>query len=100
MDTPSRRTLLRVPIAAVGASFLASCGSGSETRSGPHRADTGPLGAGTEGNFVPAGPKGYVNPSDPEVLATERKRGAGRVHTHRFTAAEAELDLGGRSVRT
>ncbi|MEU3532083.1 multicopper oxidase family protein [Streptomyces murinus] len=102
MDTPSRRTLLRVPIAAVGAGFLAACGSGSEseTRSGPHHPDTGPLGAGIEGNFVPAGPKGYVNPSDPEVLAAERKRGAGRVRTYQFTAAETKLDLGGRSVRT
>lgn len=50
--------------------------------------------------FVPAGPRGYVNPSDPEVLAAERRRGSGRERTFSFTAAEAKLDLGGRSVRT
>jgi FtsP/CotA-like multicopper oxidase with cupredoxin domain len=53
-----------------------------------------------EGNFAPPGPRGFINPSDPEVLAAERKRGAGRVHTLRFTAAESKLDLGGRAVRT
>ncbi|MES4890563.1 multicopper oxidase family protein [Streptomyces sp. NPDC096012] len=95
MRKPSRRTLLRTPIAAVGAGFLAACtSSGSEpTSSGPQRASGG-------GTFVPAGPKGYVNPSDPEVLAAERRRGSGRVRTFGFTAAEAKLDLGGRSVRT
>ncbi|MGW4561700.1 multicopper oxidase family protein [Streptomyces sp. NPDC004561] len=93
MDTPSRRTLLRASIAATGAGLLGACSFGSEPHSGPH-------GAGTEGVFVPAGPRGYVNPSDPEVLAAERKRGAGRVRSHRFTAAEARLDLGGRAVRT
>ncbi|MEU3830811.1 multicopper oxidase domain-containing protein [Streptomyces sp. SID486] len=94
MYKPSRRTLLRTPIAAAGAGFLASCtSSDSEPSSGPQRAGDGE-------KFVPAGPKGYVNPSDPEVLAAERKRGAGRVRTFRFTAEEAKLDLGGRSVRT
>lgn len=94
MFTPSRRTLLRTPIAAAGAGLLAACtGSGPEWGSGPQHP-----GAGEK--FVPPGPRGYVNPSDPEVLAAERKRGAGRVRTFRFTAAEAKLDLGGRSVRT
>ncbi|MEU6667773.1 multicopper oxidase family protein [Streptomyces sp. NPDC046727] len=94
MYKPSRRTLLRAPIAAAGAGFLAACtSSDSEPSSGPQRASGGE-------KFVPAGPRGYVNPSDPEVLAAERKRGAGRVRAFTFTAAEAELDLGGRSVRT
>ncbi|MEV6839106.1 multicopper oxidase family protein [Streptomyces sp. NPDC051133] len=94
MFKPSRRTLLRTPIAAAGAGLLASCtGSGSEPDSGPQRVRD-------QGKFVPAGPRGYVNPSDPEVLAAERKRQSGRVRTFRLTAEEAKLDLGGRSVRT
>ncbi|MEU0004927.1 multicopper oxidase family protein [Streptomyces sp. NPDC006314] len=94
MFKPSRRTLLRTPIAAAGAGLLAACtGSDSEPRPGPQRAITG-------GKFVPAGPRGYVNPSDPEVLAAERKRGSGPVRTYRITAAETTLDLGGRSVRS
>ncbi|MET8770444.1 multicopper oxidase family protein [Streptomyces sp. NPDC004658] len=94
MSKPSRRTLLRTPIAVAGAGFLAACtSSGSEPSSGPQRSNGGE-------KFVPAGPRGYVNPSDPEVLAAERKRGSGRERTFSFTAAEAKLDLGGRSVRT
>ncbi|MFF8882312.1 multicopper oxidase family protein [Streptomyces flaveolus] len=94
MFNPSRRVLLRAPFAAAGAGLLAACtgsDSGSGPGSGPQRAVGGPA-------FVPAGPPGYVNPSDPEVLAAERKRGAGPVRTFRFTAAETTLDLGGRSV--
>ncbi|MEU9592265.1 multicopper oxidase family protein [Streptomyces sp. NPDC048193] len=92
MFTPSRRTLLRAPFAAAGAGVLAACtGSGS----GP---SPGPRGAAVGTAFVPAGPPGYVNPSDPEVLAAERRRGAGPVRTYRLTAAETTLDLGGRSV--
>ncbi|MEU2334150.1 multicopper oxidase family protein [Streptomyces sp. NPDC006654] len=94
MQKPSRRTLLRAPFAAAGAGLLASCsGSGSEPRSGPRHP------AGTAA-FVPQGPKGYVNPSDPEVLAAERKRGSGPVRMVRLTAAESTLDLGGRSVHS
>ncbi|MFI9806895.1 multicopper oxidase family protein [Streptomyces sp. NPDC052301] len=94
MFKPSRRTLLRTPIAAVGAGLLASCtGFGSEPDSGPQHVRD-------EGKFVPDGPRGYVNPSDPEVLAAERKRGSGAVRRYRFTAAESTLDLGGRSVRS
>lgn len=93
MYKPSRRTLLRTPVAA-GAGLLAACtGSDSEPSSGPQRASR-------EGRFVPEGPRGYVNPSDPEVLAAERKRGSGPVRTYRITAAETTLDLGGRSVRS
>ncbi len=94
MQKPSRRTLLRAPFAAVGAGLLASCSdSGPDPRSGPQHT------AGT-GAFVPQGPKGYVNPSDPEVLAAERKRGSGPVRMVKLTAAESTLDLGGRSVRS
>ncbi|MFF9088774.1 multicopper oxidase family protein [Streptomyces sp. NPDC014991] len=96
MFTPSRRTLLRAPVAGAGAGLLAACtssGSGSGPRPGAER-------SGVQGDFVPAGPRGYVNPSDPEVRAAERKRGSGPVRTHRFTAAESTLDLGGRAVRS
>ncbi|WP_046726656.1 multicopper oxidase family protein [Streptomyces humi] len=94
MQKPSRRTLLRAPFAAAGAGLLAACSdSGSEPRSGPQHT------AGTAA-FVPQGPKGYVNPSDPEVLATERRRGSGPVRMVTLTAAESMLDLGGRSVHS
>ncbi|MFK0283548.1 multicopper oxidase family protein [Streptomyces sp. NPDC090499] len=94
MQKPSRRTLLRAPFAAAGAGLLAACtDSGSEARSGPQHT------AGTSA-FVPQGPKGFVNPSDPEVLATERKRGSGPVRMIRFTAARSMLDLGGRTVHS
>ncbi|MGX1129358.1 FtsP/CotA-like multicopper oxidase with cupredoxin domain [Streptomyces glaucescens] len=95
MHTPSRRTLLRAPIAGAGAGLLAACtDSGSEPRSGPEHT------AGLQGDFVPPGPSGYINPSDPEVEAAERERGSGPVRTLRLTAAESLLDLGGRTVRT
>ncbi|MEU9380203.1 multicopper oxidase family protein [Streptomyces sp. NPDC048279] len=94
MQKPSRRTLLRAPFAAAGAGLLASCSdSDSPSRSGPQQT------AGTTA-FVPQGPKGFVNPSGPEVLATERKRGSGPVRMVTFTAAESMLDLGGRSVHS
>ncbi|MFJ9817574.1 multicopper oxidase family protein [Streptomyces sp. NPDC101151] len=95
MHTPSRRTLLRAPFAAAGAGFLAACtDSGSPARPGPHGA------AAAQGDFVPPGPKGYVDPSGPEVRAAERKRGSGPVRMLKLTATETTLDLGGRSVRT
>ncbi|MEU0970622.1 multicopper oxidase family protein [Streptomyces sp. NPDC005917] len=94
MQKPSRRTLLRAPFAAAGAGLLAACSdSGPQSRSGPQHT------AGTAA-FVPQGPKGFVNPSDPEVLAAERKRGSGPVRMVTFTAAESMLDLGGRSVHS
>lgn len=106
MQKASRRTVLRAPFAAAGAGLLGACsgsgagtgsrsgtGTGSEPRSGSGR-------SGIEKEFVPQGPAGYVNPSDPEVRAAERKRGPGPLRTVRFTAAESMLDLGGRSVRT
>ncbi|MEU2622738.1 multicopper oxidase family protein [Streptomyces sp. NPDC007157] len=94
MQKPSRRTLLSAPFAAAGAGLLAACSdSDSPSRSGPqHTVRTAA--------FVPQGPKGFVNPSDPEVLATERKRGSGPVRMVTFTAAESMLDLGGRSVHS
>ncbi|MFE9498163.1 multicopper oxidase family protein [Streptomyces collinus] len=95
MHTPSRRTLLRAPLAAAGAGFLAACtDSGPRTRSGPEGS------AAVEGDFVPSGPKGYVDPSGPEVRAAERKRGSGPVRMLRLTAAETTLDLGGRHVHS
>ncbi|MFF8478540.1 multicopper oxidase family protein [Streptomyces sp. NPDC015414] len=95
MHTPSRRTLLQAPFAAAGAGLLAACtDSGSHPRSGPAAA------ASVQGDFVPPGPKGYVEPSGPEVRAAERRRGSGPVRMLRFTAAETTLDLGGRQVRT
>ncbi|MET8696446.1 multicopper oxidase family protein [Streptomyces bauhiniae] len=95
MHTPSRRTLLRVPLAAAGAGLLAACSdSGPRPRPGPR----GTMMAA--GNFVPPGPAGYVEPSGPEVRAAERRRGSGRVRMFTLTAGETTLDLGGRSVRT
>ncbi|WP_225837414.1 multicopper oxidase family protein [Streptomyces sp. NK08204] len=98
MQTPSRRTVLRAPFAAVGAGLLGACStSGSEPRPGPGLAG-GRAGIRTE--FVPPGPAGYVSPSGPEVIAVEEARGSGPVRRFRLTAAESRLDLGGRSVRT
>ncbi|GGW50194.1 multicopper oxidase MmcO [Streptomyces lucensis JCM 4490] len=86
--------MLRAPLAAAGAGFLAAC---TDSRSAPRSGPQHPVG---ESRFVPAGPSGYVNPSDPEVLAAERARGSGRLRAFTLTAEEAELDLGGRRVRT
>jgi FtsP/CotA-like multicopper oxidase with cupredoxin domain len=103
MFTPSRRTLLRTSI-AVGAGLLTACsgpGSGPGSRPGSGSGPTpGRQGTGGEAKFVPAGPRGYVNPSDPEVLTAERERGSGPVRTYRITAGVTTLDLGGRTVRS
>ncbi|MFB8248393.1 multicopper oxidase family protein [Streptomyces sp. NPDC055952] len=94
MSHPSRRTVLRASLAASGGGLLSSCtGSAGDARSGPQ-------GYGSRRTFVPDGPRGYIDPSGPEVLAAERARGSGRVRRYRITAAEASLDLGGRTVRT
>ncbi|MFJ3230965.1 multicopper oxidase family protein [Streptomyces sp. NPDC086787] len=99
MHTPSRRTLLRAPIAAVGMGIVAGC-----SESEPETTKTRPyFGSGNHTDttgFVPEGPKGYVNPSGPEVRATERKRGSGPVRKHKFTASPVTVDLGGRRVHT
>ncbi|MFG3659767.1 multicopper oxidase family protein [Streptomyces sp. NPDC047706] len=98
MQKFTRRTLLGASIVAAGSGTLTACsGSGAQPESGA----TGRRGARhSSGNFIPKGPKGYVNPSDPEVLAVEKKRGAGPVRKFKLTATETTVDLGGRSVRT
>lgn len=89
-------------MAAAGSGALAACSGadspsrpGAGSRSHPRAAP----GVG-RGPFVPEGPKGYVNPFDPEVIAAERKRGSGPVRKVRLTAAEGSFDLGGRTVRS
>ncbi|MET9776557.1 multicopper oxidase family protein [Streptomyces sp. NPDC006367] len=102
----SRRTVLRTPLAMAGAGFLAACttsgpGAGPGSGAGPDPGPgSGPQRAGSTQAFVPEGPHGYVNPSDPEVHAVERERGSGPVRRHRLTASETTLDLGGLSVRS
>ncbi|WP_406164999.1 multicopper oxidase family protein [Streptomyces sp. NBC_00996] len=123
MHTHTRRTLLGASIVAVGSGVLSACsGSSSPTETDPHPGAGSPSASGarpgpgshpstgshsrteTAGHgdrgFVPKGPKGYVNPSDPEVIAVEKARGPGPVRTFRLTAAETSLDLGGRTVRS
>lgn len=129
MHTHTRRTLLGASIVAVGSGVLSACSesgspTGTDSRTGTHsrsvtearpgpgsspepgshpRAGSHPrtetAGHGDRG-FVPKGPTGYVNPSDPEVIAVEKERGPGSVRTFRLTAAETTLDLGGRTVRS
>ncbi|MFI1168123.1 multicopper oxidase family protein [Streptomyces sp. NPDC020801] len=109
MHTHTRRTLLSASIMAAGSGLLGACsGSDSPSGSGSHAGSTRGSGSGPgpggpdpgHRRFVPDGPKGYVNPSDPEVLATEKQRGYGPVRKYRFTAAETSLDLGGRTIRS
>ncbi|MEV5779961.1 multicopper oxidase family protein [Streptomyces sp. NPDC051639] len=99
MHTYKRRTVLGASIVAVGSGVLAGC-SGSDSGSGPQSGAGAAGNAGGGGGFVPRGPGGFVNPSDPEVLAAERRRGTGPVREFRLTAAETPLDLGGRTVRS
>ncbi|WP_369244767.1 multicopper oxidase family protein [Streptomyces sp. R41] len=95
MHTPSRRTLLRAPLAAAGAGLLPAR---PDFVLRPHH---GPEGTALgEAGFAPPGLGGYVDPSGPEVLATERRRGSGPVRRLGFTAAQSTLDLGGRIVRS
>ncbi|MGW1541918.1 multicopper oxidase family protein [Streptomyces sp. NPDC002309] len=98
MQKFTRRTLLGASIVAAGSGTLAAC-SGSDAPS--EGGATGHRGARhSAGNFIPKGPKGYVNPSDPEVLAAEKRRGSGPVRKFKLTATEASIDLGGKTVRT
>ncbi|MBG0857669.1 multicopper oxidase family protein [Streptomyces spinoverrucosus] len=98
MQKHTRRTLLGASIVAVGSATLTAC-SGSDKR--PEAGATGHRGGRhTSGGFVPRGPRGFVNPSDPEVLAAEKKRGSGPVRKFKLTATETSLDLGGRTVRS
>src|SRR4051812_12578909 len=117
MQTHTRRTVLGASIVAAGSGVLAACsGSAPHPESGSHPAGSpharpapypapgsGP-GSGTAGHhrraFVPRGPEGYVNPSDPEVIAAEQERGSGPLRRFRFTAGETFLDLGGPTVRS
>ncbi|MGW3208111.1 multicopper oxidase family protein [Streptomyces sp. NPDC001135] len=95
MHTPSRRTLLRAPLAAAGAGFLPA------RPDSVLRPDRGPEGTALgESAFGPPSPGTYVDPSGPEVLAAERRRGSGPVRSFAFTAGQATLDLGGRTVRS
>ncbi|MEU5595182.1 multicopper oxidase family protein [Streptomyces sp. NPDC020298] len=117
MQTHTRRTVLGASIVAAGSGILTACsGSAPRSESGSHpagspHARTAPRpapgsrpGTGTAGHhgevFVPRGPAGYVNPSDPEVLEAERERGQGPVRRFRLTAGETFLDLGGLLVRS
>ncbi|MGW1895453.1 multicopper oxidase family protein [Streptomyces sp. NPDC002004] len=109
MHSYTRRAVLGASVMAVGAGVVSGCSaSGSRSGSG-FRAGSGatpglhpgtgsgvPPGTG----FVPKGPKGYVDPSGPEVLAVERKRGAGPVRSFRMTATPTSFDLGGRVVKS
>lgn len=98
MHKPSRRTLLTASVAAVGSGLLSACtGNGSHPQSRP---EAGATAKGPSHGFVPPGPRGFVNPSGPEVHAVERRRGSGPVRRFEFTAAETTVDLDGRKVRT
>ncbi|MBC2904454.1 multicopper oxidase domain-containing protein [Streptomyces sp. PSKA01] len=105
MHTHTRRTLLGASIVAAGSGVLGACseadspsGAGSHSRPGSESravaADHSGLG------FAPKGPKGYVNPSDPEVVAAEKERGSGPLRRFTLTATETSLDLGGQTVRS
>ncbi|MFE9923090.1 multicopper oxidase family protein [Streptomyces sp. NPDC005774] len=117
MHSHKRRTLLGASITAIGSGALAACsGPGphpeadSPSGPGPHPEAGSPSATGTAaaaegpgyrgGGFVPRGPEGYVNPSDPEVVAAERERGSGPLRTFTLTATETSLDLGGPTVRS
>ncbi|MGW5125227.1 multicopper oxidase family protein [Streptomyces sp. NPDC004069] len=102
MHTYTRRTLLSASVTAAASGLLTAC-TGADLRSGPGSAQGAGPGSGLVDvvhPFVPKGPKGYVNPSDPEVLAAERRRGSGPVRRYRFTARETSFDLAGKTVRT
>ena len=95
----ARRTVLGASIAAVGSGvWPAGFGDplGVATGWGSRADSRGP----TAASFAPRGPAGYVNPSDPEVIAAERKRGAGQVRRVRLVAGATSLDLGGPAVRS
>ncbi|MGW7050062.1 multicopper oxidase family protein [Streptomyces avermitilis] len=91
MHTPTRRTLLGATLAAAGSGILAACSEpDTHTKTNGHNGST----------FVPHGPKGYINPSDPEVIATEKARGTGPLRTFALTATETTIDLGGPTIKT
>ncbi|MFG2646611.1 multicopper oxidase family protein [Streptomyces sp. NPDC048436] len=85
--TPSRRALLGAATAIAGSGLLTACSGSSHNG---HNAHSG----GSE-------PDGYVDPSGKEVAAAEKKRaGGGAVREVKLMAMTAELDLGGRTVKT
>ncbi|WP_426568681.1 multicopper oxidase family protein [Streptomyces canus] len=122
MHSHTRRTVLGASIVAVGSGALASCSrpgsqagadlpsvAGAQPESGLRSAAGSRTEAGHEsvggrsdhgGGFVPKGPEGYVNPSDPEVEAAEKARGSGPLRKFRMVATETKLDLGGPTVRS
>ncbi|MFF7355750.1 MULTISPECIES: multicopper oxidase family protein [Streptomyces] len=95
MHTPSRRTLLRAPLAAAGAGLLPV--RPDVVPRSPHSPERAVRGESVLG---PSGTGQYVDPSGPEVLAAERRRRPGPVRSLAFTARPATLDLGGRTVRS
>lgn len=89
LRTVSRRAAVGTVIAAAGSALL------------PGRGGTGGLAPAAFTASAEDGPRGYVAPDGPEVLAAERaRRTNGRVRTLRVTAVEGTVDLGGRTVRT
>lgn len=86
MRTHTRRAILGAAVAVAGTGILSACSSAGHTGHG---------GSGSTG-----GPKGYVDPAGREVAVAEKKRGSGPVRKVRLTAAEAALDLGGRTVKS
>ncbi|MFD4582309.1 multicopper oxidase family protein [Streptomyces sp. NPDC058434] len=107
MHALTRRRVLGASIAAVGAGALAACsGSGDQSGSGSRAGSMAGSGSGADpggrggGSFVPKGPAGFVNPSDPEVIAAEKARGSGPVRRVKLTATATTLDLGGPRVKS
>ncbi|WP_037648100.1 multicopper oxidase domain-containing protein, partial [Streptomyces avermitilis] len=96
MHTPTRRTLLGATIAAAGSGILAACSEPGTPKPGTHPGTSNH----NSTNFTPHGPKGYINPSDPEVIAAEKARGTGPLRTFALTATETTLDLGGHTIKT
>ncbi|MFI2765041.1 multicopper oxidase family protein [Streptomyces echinatus] len=95
MHTPSRRTLLRAPLAAAGVGLLpVHPDFAPRPHQGPEENRL------SEAGFAAPAAGQYVDPSGPEVLAAERRRGLGPMRRFRFTAAETRLDLGGQVVRS
>ena len=91
MNTHTRRNVIAASLAAVGSAALSACSGSGADSAAPHsgltphpesapRPEAGShtrTGLSDHGGrpFVPKGPEGYVNPSDPEVLAAERAAG-------------------------
>ncbi|MFB7629757.1 multicopper oxidase family protein [Streptomyces sp. NPDC056149] len=103
MRTHSRRALLGAGIAAAGSGLLATGATALDTMNGrhrpygtPHPSDSSPEPHGHGHNA----PSRYVSPDGPEVIRTERRRGAGPVRRFTMTASQAQFDFGGQIVDT